>query len=767
MAEKRVNSEVLMRIGQLIKEKRTDELMYENLKAFYGISDTEKSCQELEKQYENEKYNEMNRPLQYFRENIEDIRSNFERYLDVYALLKDEKSKAVYAYMIAAKFFMDVDYIGLAYDSEKPYFSRNIFSFFREVYVDCGGYDGDTALEFIERNENFEQVYVFEGIEKLAALCRSRLRKFVDSGQVQIFQNAVYDKKCVLRIAPGNMTGDSKIEDNGTLKTAAVTLDEMISGRVTLIKMDIEGSEKEALQGAKRLIQEYTPKMAICIYHLKDDFWKIPELILSINKNYDFVVRQHDPVSFSETVLYCIPKYMEAPDGESVTLSKVEKDFVDYYKNNAWFLKQLRIRNFKMEEMQGETERLKAWSEELLNEKSFLEGKVKSSAEEVRQLKDWSKELEQGQEWLKKQTDQLKEENERLHNWSQEQEETKGWLTQQSNNLKTENEKLHSWSQEQERTKRWLEGQIEDLKRENENQQSRLQQKELEYRQMEQRTGALKVENEKLHNRSAEQDLELKKLADEKNSLKVRIEDLWDYILKRRCNEKKAFQNIVSMGYNCEVSYRIRDRFGKVNSTVFSWCYVENRDDFLVSLDHLEYLADCDKRLRSNGMFQCGDMGILLHTKVNRSELFLESGEADAQKVHEAISEMSERYRYLVKKLEKMFHNPRERTLYVLKMQPWEEDIEKNRKFLEDLYTKLDMLCNDNFAILIVLEKNLLNLKLASMNKPNLYFRFVENYANDMDTEKSGDIEGWHRIFDEFELIPKKRLIKYSWKDKK
>ena len=75
----------------------------------------------------------------------------------------------------------------------------------------------------------------------------------------------------------------------------------------TLIKMDIEGSEYDALIGGKKIIRNIRPGLAISVYHKPSDLWELPLLISSWNLEYDFYLRSHQYNGF-DVVLYAIPK---------------------------------------------------------------------------------------------------------------------------------------------------------------------------------------------------------------------------------------------------------------------------------------------------------------------------------------------------------------------------------------------------------------------------------------------------------------------------
>ena len=69
--------------------------------------------------------------------------------------------------------------------------------------------------------------------------------------------------------------------------------------------MDIEGSEYEALLGAKDTIYSSKPNLAICLYHKPNDLYEIPLLINSWNLGYKFYLRMHSYSAF-DLVLYAV-----------------------------------------------------------------------------------------------------------------------------------------------------------------------------------------------------------------------------------------------------------------------------------------------------------------------------------------------------------------------------------------------------------------------------------------------------------------------------
>jgi FkbM family methyltransferase len=178
------------------------------------------------------------------------------------------------------------------------------------VFVDCGAYDGDTIEKFLElTNGNCERIVAFE--PDPANL--SKLRDFVGRlpvdvrGRIEWHQKAVGASNCRVRFAALGTDG-SAISEEG-MEMECVSIDSFFEGRPgpSIIKMDIEGAELDALAGARRTIHRHAPALAICAYHKQADLWQIPALIHSLNPGYQLFLRPHLADGW-DLVCYAIPR---------------------------------------------------------------------------------------------------------------------------------------------------------------------------------------------------------------------------------------------------------------------------------------------------------------------------------------------------------------------------------------------------------------------------------------------------------------------------
>lgn len=186
-----------------------------------------------------------------------------------------------------------------------PYFEDEIFKpEEKEVFVDAGAYCGETAEEFAAWCPSYEKIYSFEpdkiNFEKMSRnIARKNIRDAIS------INAGLWDENKTLYVARGGDDGTgSRVQDVGNEKVDVVSLDNIVAGdKVTYIKMDIEGSEKKALEGAQNTIKKYKPKLAICLYHKAEDIITLPKYILELVPEYKFKIRHYTTFAY-DTILY-------------------------------------------------------------------------------------------------------------------------------------------------------------------------------------------------------------------------------------------------------------------------------------------------------------------------------------------------------------------------------------------------------------------------------------------------------------------------------
>jgi FkbM family methyltransferase len=201
--------------------------------------------------------------------------------------------------------------------SPKDYFSK--WGFFNqqvEDYVDVGAYVGDSLERFIwSVNGIFSKIYAFEPHPLMFEACKHRVERLIREwalsvDNIELHNVAVFDQNEDLFFS--NFTTSSmlaqnslNLESNKEIKISSIVLDEFFDERrVSLIKIDAEGSEHQIIAGAKKLIHRCLPKIAIAVYHYPTDIFDIPEKIISISPSYEFRL-DHLASSNNELILFC------------------------------------------------------------------------------------------------------------------------------------------------------------------------------------------------------------------------------------------------------------------------------------------------------------------------------------------------------------------------------------------------------------------------------------------------------------------------------
>ena len=176
-----------------------------------------------------------------------------------------------------------------------------------EILVDGGASNLETTLGFIDTvDARYERIYAIEPFEPDYIEC-NRLIEEYNLKNVQTVNCGLWSEDTKLYFNPVGY-GSSYIGDEGTEEINCKSIDSILEGkRASIIKMDIEGSEKEAIIGAKETIKTYHPTLMICVYHKPNDILELAKTVFEIRDDYDLYLR-HYSYTKNETVLYFIPK---------------------------------------------------------------------------------------------------------------------------------------------------------------------------------------------------------------------------------------------------------------------------------------------------------------------------------------------------------------------------------------------------------------------------------------------------------------------------
>ena len=272
--------------------------------------DTQKSIQKFLNDFnywgtldiEKNDYNEIYEKAKSFYEHIDD-------YIWLYNNLKDYTSKKILFAILNNWYQYDFSTLKECMNyNYKHYFDLDVIpNCDNQVFVDVGAYIGDTTLDYIKIYNNYKKIYCYEITNYTMAILKNNLSEY---------KNIVYKNKAVscensIMYLKNSLVNSSanQVDNNGEIEIETVSLDNDILEKIDMIKMDIEGSEYNALIGAKNHIINDNPILLISVYHNNEDLWKLPKLIYEYNNNYNFYLRYYGNNIFpTEIVLFATPK---------------------------------------------------------------------------------------------------------------------------------------------------------------------------------------------------------------------------------------------------------------------------------------------------------------------------------------------------------------------------------------------------------------------------------------------------------------------------
>lgn len=238
-------------------------------------------------------------------------RNNGEKLQYVYEMLCDERSKQVFAATVNYKLSGKLHWLWEHTQPRSTAFSDYLQPTQQEHYVDLGAYNGDTIRELLSYTDGqYASITALEPDRKTFR----KLKKYAEEcvPDARLFHAGAWS-------APGELLFASKggrnstllpvrhevSHDQRTVSVAVESVDHVMEDRnCTMLKIDVEGAEYEALLGAKETIRRCRPRIDLSAYHRSEDLFELPMLLESFCPDIRIGMLHHPYVPAWETNFY-------------------------------------------------------------------------------------------------------------------------------------------------------------------------------------------------------------------------------------------------------------------------------------------------------------------------------------------------------------------------------------------------------------------------------------------------------------------------------
>lgn len=202
------------------------------------------------------------------------------------------------------------------------------------------------------------------------------------------------------------------------------------------------------------------------------------------------------------------------------------------------------------------------------------------------------------------------------------------------------------------------------------------------------------------------------------------------------------YDRVVSLGYNCEVSFRIEDYYGSIDAMPFSWSFTLNRDKFPEAIRNSGELLSEGITVRDDHMLMCNKYELKFHP---RYSIFPQFSEYTQEQLDEATKELKERVKHLSDKFEQLFGSDL-RTLFVMKVE--DKGTDSNCKYILDVYEALkEKYTSGKFTLAVVLLNESINESVRALENEQIKVFGLKKFAPVKHTNIMGDIKGWRNVF--------------------
>lgn len=236
---------------------------------------------------------------------LEFVHAHADEFQRAYDWMADETARQVFSDIINFKISGKIDYLRHC-ETDKDEVFRNILKpHGHECFADLGAYNGDTIRELLSYTDGaYDSITALEP-DKRNFNKLSRYAEECLTGKVELVQAGGWSEDTVLTFA-AKAGRNSALAKQG-IPTQMRSLDSVLGGApCTMLKLDVEGAEHQALLGAAQAIKSHHPRLNVACYHRNEDLFDLPALLKELDPSYKLYLRHHPYVPAWDVNLYAV-----------------------------------------------------------------------------------------------------------------------------------------------------------------------------------------------------------------------------------------------------------------------------------------------------------------------------------------------------------------------------------------------------------------------------------------------------------------------------
>lgn len=234
-------------------------------------------------------------PVVDWNSDIFEIEKHHEDFIKTLEILEDHRSRVDLKKFLSYRMTYDPSYL-----AGYKRFKTNALGFpidisdeiaDHEVIIDGGAHDGSSLRHLLNANIK-GRFYCFEPEQKNYNGLLETIESYGATDFVTPHMQGLGANNCTSYMTGSDLSGYISSDGSGE-EISIITLDSArITEKVTFIKLNIEGYEGEAIEGASLILQRDKPKLKISNHHNIKHLWEVPLLIKKINPEYKIYYRQ-------------------------------------------------------------------------------------------------------------------------------------------------------------------------------------------------------------------------------------------------------------------------------------------------------------------------------------------------------------------------------------------------------------------------------------------------------------------------------------------